>query len=192
MRFFETLLVEAGRLPHLSWHQARLERTCAAHGIDRTFALQALIDPPKGGVWRCHFVYDASGHTVTFAPYEPRRISTLRLICDETIDYGFKRTDRTALEQLHAQRGDADDVLIVRAGLVRDTTIANVAFWLQGQWLTPEAPLLAGTARARLLDAGLLVPAQVTPQMARSASKVAVMNALSGFIEVPGGILSAK
>ena len=46
--------------------------------------------------------------------------------CDEA-DYRYKSADRSLLDRLFALRGAADDVLIVRRGLITDTSIANVA-----------------------------------------------------------------
>ena len=115
----------------------------------------------------------------------------LRAVIDNGIDYEDKTTERSALEALYAQRGDADDVLIVQNGLITDTTVANVACLIGGCWLTPARPLLEGTARARLLAEGKLREADITLTMAMAAEKIAVMNALSGFVEVAGGILPA-
>ena len=185
---FETLRVEAGRVMHLRWHQARLDRTCRASGWPR-YDLAALLSPPPGE-WRCRFVYHANGFETAYLPLRTRRVETLKTVADETLEYAFKFTDRSRLDALYERRGAADDVLIVRHGLVTDTTIANVAFFIQGRWLTPDRPLLGGTTRARLLDEGLLVEAEVTEKMARKAEKIAVMNALSGFVEVGGGILA--
>jgi 4-amino-4-deoxychorismate lyase len=186
--FLETILAREGTLPWLPWHQRRLERTCRDHGIG-TYDLAALLSPPEEGEYRCRFLYGAVGYEVQYLPYRRRQTGSLKIVRDDGIDYAYKRADRRALDALFAQRGGADDVLIVRNGLVTDTTIANTAFFLGGEWLTPERPLLEGTARQRLIEAGKLRPAVVTPETAREAEKIAVMNALSGFVEVPGGIL---
>lgn len=189
MPFLETILADEGRFPYLFWHQLRLEATLKRHGVLRYFALDSLLVPPSEGRWRCRFVYDADGYEVEYLPYAPRSVFTLMPVVNETIRYRDKSTDRKALEALFAQRGDADDVLIVQDGLVTDTTIANTAFWIDGRWVTPAKPLLEGTARARLLAEGRLVRADVSLDEAMQAERVAVMNALSGFVEVSGGIL---
>ena len=189
MPFLETILAKEGETPYLQWHQKRLERTLAEHGIVCRFALAELLAPPAEGLWRCRVVYDAADAKVQYLPYTPHPVRWLRAVRDDAIDYRYKETDRRALEQLFAQRGEADDVVIIRRGLVTDTTIANIAVFDGKQWLTPEQPLLEGTARARLLAEGVLRPASITPEVLMAAEKVAVMNALSGFVEVSGGIL---
>ena len=189
MPFLETILVEEGKAPFLQWHQLRLDRTLRRHGIAAVYRLDALLVPPGEGCWRCRVVYDAQKVAVECLPYTPRTVTTLRAIHDEAIVYRDKTTGRGALEALFARRGDADDVLIVQGGLVTDTTIANVACLIGGRWLTPAKPLLEGTARARLLSEGKLTEADITLDVAQAAEKIAVMNALSGFVEVAGGIL---
>jgi len=187
--FLETILADEGRFPYLPWHQRRLERTLSRHGMAVSFQLSELLSPPERGRWRCRFLYDEQSFTSEYLPYAPRAVTTLRLVEGGGIDYADKTTDRAALEALFAQRKGADDVLIVRDGLITDTSVANVACRIGGRWLTPSRPLLEGTARARLLAEGKLRCTDITPEMAAAAEAVAVMNALSGFVEVSGGIL---
>ena len=189
MPFLETILAETGGFPYLSWHQQRLDRTLRRHGIGAAYRLEALLVAPGEGRWRCRVVYDAGGVAVEYLPYTPRSVMRLRALEDERIVYRDKTTDRGALEALFARRGDADDVLIVQGGFITDTTVANVACLIGGRWLTPAQPLLEGTVRARLLSEGRLIEADITLDAARGAEKIAVMNALSGFVEVAGGIL---
>jgi len=189
MPFLETILAEEGRFPYLAWHQQRLERTLKRHGLPTLYDLKMNLKAPETGRWRCRLQYDEHSFTYELLPYAPRMITSLQPVADEMIRYRDKTTQRDALDRLFALRGDADDVLIVQHGLITDTTIANVACFIDGQWRTPKHPLLEGTARARLIAEGMLVCADITLDDARQAERVAVMNALSGFVEVSGGIL---
>ncbi|HEX5330706.1 aminotransferase class IV, partial [Sulfuricurvum sp.] len=73
---------------------------------------------------------------------------------------------------------------------LRDTTIANIALLIEGRWFTPESPLLEGTTRARLIEEGFLTAASLTPKDIEKATKIALMNAMVGFVEVENGIIS--
>jgi 4-amino-4-deoxychorismate lyase len=77
-------------------------------------------------------------------------------VTDDDIDYRFKYADRRRLQSLFARRGDCDDVLIVRNGLLTDTSYCNIVLYDGQDWWTPDTPLLPGTARQRLLDEGLI------------------------------------
>ncbi len=50
-----------------------------------------------------------------------------------------------------AQKENCDDILIVKNGIITDTSFSNIAFFDGKQWKTPKSPLLKGTCRERLL-----------------------------------------
>lgn len=187
---FETLRCENGVVAHLDYHQKRLASSLQCLGSKTRFDLQALITPPKIGVYRCRFVYDEDSYRIEFHPYTSSRISALQLIREDTVHYPLKYTHRDALNALFERRDACDDVLIVKEGILKDTTIANIALRIDGQWFTPQTPLLYGTTRARLIDEGLLLPAVLTPDDIPNAQKVAIMNAMVGFVEIENGIIT--
>lgn len=187
---FETIRCQDGLVAHLSYHQERLNASLQCLGSQTHFDLNTLIVPPSNGLYRCRFVYDASDFHIEYHPYTPRTITSLRLVCDDTIHYPLKYTHRDNLNSLFERRESCDDVLIVKEGVIRDTTIANIALYIEGQWLTPQVPLLRGTTRARLLDEGFLLPAVLTPMDIAHAQKIAIMNAMVGFVEIENGIIT--
>lgn len=189
MTLLETLRCEGGHPLHLSYHQQRLDETLETLGIPLSFDLSSLIVPPGEGVWRCRFLYGSQGYDIEFHPYTPRPMKRLRLVQADTLAYPFKYADRNALDLLYAQRRECDDVLIVRNGLLTDTTIANIALLIEGAWLTPQKPLLRGTTRERLLEEGFLRAAPLTTEDIAKARGIAVMNAMLGFVEVENGII---
>jgi 4-amino-4-deoxychorismate lyase len=186
---FETIRCEDGRGLHLDYHEQRITTSLQCLGSEISFDLNTLITPPKTGRYRCRFIYDAVGCEIQYHPYIPRALNSIRLITDDSIHYPLKYTHRDKLNTLFDQRGNADDVLIVKNDLLKDTTIANIALFIDGQWLTPQTPLLHGTTRARLIDEGLLFPAILTVKDVPYAQKVAVMNAMVGFVEIENGII---
>lgn len=187
---FETIRCQDGLVTHLSYHQERLNASLQCLGSQTHFDLNTLIVPPSSGLYRCRFVYDATDFHIEYHPYTPRTITSLRLVCDDTIHYPLKYTHRDHLNSLFERRESCDDVLIVKEGVIRDTTIANIALYIEGQWLTPQVPLLRGTTRARLLDEGFLLPAVLTPMDIAHAQKIAIMNAMVGFVEIENGIIT--
>ncbi|MFA6188928.1 MAG: aminotransferase class IV [Sulfuricurvum sp.] len=175
---------------HLSYHQKRLMASLQCLGSKASFNLHELINPPSNGLYRCRFVYDAKNYDIEFHPYAPRKIASLRLVFDDTLHYPLKYTHRAHLNSLLERRNGCDDVLIVKNGLLTDTSIANIALLIDNQWLTPQTPLLQGTTRARLLDEGVLSPAILTPHHIQDANKIAIMNAMMGFVEIENGIIT--
>lgn len=186
----ETIRCESGEAQHLSYHQGRLENTLKTLGYDTIYPLQTLISPPDSGLYRCRFLYDQNGYTIEYHPYTPKKITSLRLVHADTLEYSLKFADRSVLNTLYDQRGECDDVLIVKNALLTDTTIANIALYIDGKWLTPATPILEGTTRARLIDNKTLDTAYLTPSDCAKATKIAIMNAMVGFIEVENGIIT--
>lgn len=73
-----------------------------------------------------------------------------------------------------------------------DTSIANIAFFDGVKWITPNTPLLQGTTRTRLLDEGKIYEAEISLELIPQFKKIALMNAMVGFIELENGILLPK
>lgn len=185
----ETIRCERGEALHLPYHQKRLEKSSQLLGIHQKYDLQTLIVPPDNELYRCRFLYDANGYTIEYHPYTPKKMRSLKLLTCDTLKYPLKYSEREQLTTLFEQREDCDDVLIVKNNHLTDTTIANIALFIEGKWLTPESPLLEGTTRERLLDEKFLTIAPLRADDIAKASKVAVMNAMVGFLEVENGII---
>ena len=171
-----------GAIKLLPYHQTRLERTLAhcCPGT-RSFSLsEVLADRPTSpGVVKIRVVYGAEGVTeVGYAPYAVRHIRRLQLVADDTIDYTYKSTDRSHLVALALQKDEADEVIIVKNGLLTDTSYSNIALYDGSGWFTPRLPLLRGTMRQYLLDQGRLREADIRPEDLAGFQKVALINAM--------------
>ena len=192
MLFIETIRAENGRLFHLDYHQRRLDRTREAFGITRSYPLSELLDPPKEGLIRCRVLYDAEQIDIMYLPYVVKQFRALQAVIDDEIVYDYKYANRTALDYDYEEHGDADDVVIVKNGLLTDTSIANIALYDGKQWVTPKTPLLRGTTRERLLEEGKLVEADIPLTELERYSRCAIMNAMVGFLEIENGIIPPK
>jgi 4-amino-4-deoxychorismate lyase len=152
---FETIRIADGIPQHLEWHERRmiLARQECWQRNDPIHLEQRLIAPPefRKGVVRCNVSYGPEIGEISYAHYEKKIIRSLKLVpCDE-IDYHLKYTDRELLEQLLLKREDCDEIIIVKDGLITDTSMSNLILFDGVKWNTPEKPLLAGTTRERLL-----------------------------------------
>ncbi|MFH0710400.1 MAG: aminotransferase class IV [Pseudomonadota bacterium] len=187
--FLETILCDEGVAHHLSYHQRRLDLTLQKFNLTVHYNLSELITPLDETLYRCRFLYDDLHCSIEYHPYTPKKITTLRLIQDNTIEYSSKYANRNDLNTLFELREGCDDILIVKNGCITDTTIANIALFINNQWLTPEIPLLKGTTRSRLIDEGKIIPANISILDALNAPKIALMNAMTGFVEMENGII---
>lgn len=140
----------------------------------------SFLKPPADGIYRCKIIYKHDLISVEYAKYERQRIASLALVFSD-ISYELKLVDRAEIDSLFLQRGDSDDILIIKNGVVTDTSIANVAFLKNGEWFTPARPLLEGTTRERLIVGGFLREANIKVDEIKEFDKIAIMNALRGF-----------
>lgn len=187
--FVETIKVMDGVPMNLSYHQARLERTFRHFFVEvPPPSLEAFLSSaPTFGLCKARVVYGSQGiKEVQYAPYALREIRTLRIVRDNKIDYSFKSTDRTGLNRLAAQKEECDEIIILRNGLVTDTSFSNIAVFDGKRWITPRRPLLMGVKRACLLEKSILQEADITLEDLMKARKVSLINAMMelGELEV--------
>lgn len=136
---------------------------------------------PGKGFYKCRVVYDASSRRVEYERYEPRRVTRIRVVADDEISYPFKYADRAAINRLFEQRGDCDDVLIIKSEQVTDCSYSNIVFRRRGEWLTPSSPLLEGTMRRQLIDQNKISPREIVKSDLRSFDSFKIINAMLGF-----------
>lgn len=141
------------------------------------------------GRTKCRVEYGEEVEKVEYLPYTVRPVNSLKMVNSDGLDYTYKSCDRQKLDELFKLKGDADDILIIRDGVLTDTSMANIALWNGSEWQTPEKPLLEGTMRASLLGKGQIVPAVIRPQDLSRYSLIRLFNAMIGFgeIEIPVG-----
>lgn len=182
MLCFETIRVENRELQNLSYHEARLNKTRQElWGYADVWDLRALLPVPMHideTIHKCRVAYSKYIDNIQWEPYTRRTIRKIRRVYDDAIDYRYKYDDRDALHALFAQRGDADEILIIRNGLVTDTNYCNVALYDGREWLTPAQPLLPGTQRAFLLDQGVIRTAEIREADISAFSRIRLFNAI--------------
>ncbi len=184
MQFFETLKVTNGEIHNLSYHNKRVNETIKSNfGCDANIDLRAYIQQEDFGLERCKVIYSETIDSIQFFPLIPRIFHSFKLIQTD-ITYNFKSVDRKDIVALEEKKGTCDDIIMIKEGLITDTSIANIAIFDGKQWITPKRPLLKGTFRASLLEKQLLLEKDVKIQDIKNAQGFALMNALLGFYEV--------
>lgn len=157
-RFTDVLKVCDGRFCAAELHAARIGATIR-HFYGKQAAIDfndaAIPDHLRTGVVKCRVVYTDEILSMEFSPYVFRRIDSMAVVADDTIEYAYKYADRSCFTRLQAQQGDYDELLIVKNGLVTDTSYSNVVFEdSAGELFTPSSTLLPGLKRRQLLEQG--------------------------------------
>ena len=189
-QFVETIKIKAGEAQALEYHQYRMERTIRHFfpSLCNTAipSLKRLVNPtPNMDSYKARVVYGEQGvETIEYALYSMRNINTLQVVEDDTIVYDYKSTDRSRLNALAALKGECDEIIVVKHGLLTDTSFTNIAIYDGKHWLTPKLPLLPGTKRAALLDKRIIREADITLDDLQKANKVSLFNAMVEFGEM--------
>ncbi len=178
--FFETLYINNGTIRNLDYHNMRLNRTIEENfSIKPSFDLSQIVDTSQTNT-RCKIIYNDTIQKIEYHPVTKRDFKCFKII-ESDIDCRYKYLDRRAIEKLFEMRGECDDIIIVRNGLIADTSIANIAIFDGKHWITPAVPLLPGTMRASLIEEGKLLEKDISVGDVLGAEKIAVMNAIVGF-----------
>ena len=101
------------------------------------------IGPNQRMVIKPAIIYDENEILdVQYFPYKKREIKSFKIInCDE-IDYSKKYLNRESLDNLFEKKEDCDEIIILKNGIITDTSIANIAIFYEAQWLTSKECLL--------------------------------------------------
>ena len=190
----ESIRIEEGKVMNLGYHIDRMRRSVATAKYSTGLSFPGNFIPeemiPASGLHKCRVLYNSEIVSVEVTPYVPKKISLLKIVNVPRPDYSLKWADRSQIDELFAQRGECDDILIVSGGLVTDTSYCNVAFEKGGEWFTPARPLLKGTMRHYLLDNGLIKETEILVTEINEYSRLWLFNAMISHNKL--GISSVK
>lgn len=183
---FETLCIDNGHIRNAEWHCRRFEtsysslyRHCPTYSL---FDNTHISSEYNTGIFRLRISYNESSTKTEIEPYIMKNITRLKVwVVAPSFDYSLKYTDRSVINNLFSQRGCCDDVLIIKDGMVTDTSVCNIVFFDGQKWITPSTPLLCGTARARLLADGTIEERPVAESDIHKFEAFRLINSLRQF-----------
>lgn len=156
-RLFESIKVFERKLWNIEHHNARMNKS--RHELfksDDLLDLSDIIKIPRelsNNLFKCRVTYSERIHDVEFHPYSIHPITKLNMVYDDTLVYDYKIEDRREIQK-HLCKAEDGEILIVKNGLITDTSYSNVVFSDFTNLVTPATPLLKGTKRAKLLETG--------------------------------------
>jgi 4-amino-4-deoxychorismate lyase len=181
----ESIRLSDGEFQNLFYHEQRMNRALKfLCGVQEHFDLEAFlsqIDRPANGLYKCRIVYDDSSRDIEFIPYQYKKIDSLRVVEHDRISYEFKYADRKLIDRLYALKKEYDDVLIVKRGLVTDSSFSNIVFRRGNRWYTPWSALLKGTMRSNLLERNLIHEEEIRVEDIKTFDSFKLINAMLQF-----------
>lgn len=178
VKIVDSVVLQAGR------HTERM-RDCGM--LSQYFDFQSLKIPAEfaKGVVKCSILYSDKIESVNYFLYSHRPIRRLKLVECDSIDYSRKYADRRALEALREKREECDDVLIVKNGLITDTSYSNIVFFDGREYFTPDSFLLNGCKRRELLESGRIKQRRITAVQTQDFLCAYMINAMLDMEDNP-------
>lgn len=181
----ESIQILDGIPQRLNYHNDRLNRSrnllmCSHTDIYLEDYLKIPQEFMQAQV-KCRILYGQDIDDIEFAPYQPKRFTKF-ILQDTQIDYPLKLINRSAFQVLKDKLLPTEEIIFVKNGFITDTSFSNLVFkHNNGNWYTPEYPLLEGTQREYLLDEGIIEEVQIRPKDLKNYSHFKLINAMLNF-----------
>ena len=192
----ESICIKDQKIQLLDYHNQRAnDARYELYKIEKLLDFNNVIDinEAKDAIVKCRIVYGLNIKSIEYQAYQLRPINSLKIVnIDERWSYKYKYLNRTKLDSYFSQRGEADDMIMVQNGYVKDSYYGNLAFLKNGIWYTPEQPLLKGTRRASLIENKIVVKAQILEEEIQSYESVRTFNAMIEFGQIETAIASVE
>ena len=187
LQLIETICYENGTFHRIPLHEDRMNRARRHFlGVCAPIFLTQILEVPenlKNVKARCRVTYSDAIENIEYEPYIFKKIESLKLVEGDAIDYSFKYKNRDSLNRLLDDRGSQDEILIVRNGLITDTSFTNIIFLQNGYWYTPALPLLYGTRRTEYLFNRKIFPRNIRPEELKYYEEARLINAMRSMEE---------
>ena len=188
---FETLCIENGQVQNLALHQQRYENSLREFYAGQPYDIFSIakILQKNTELWanlqstiiRCRIDYNATQYHLQCFPYQRKTYQRFHpVICDD-IDYHLKYSNRAIFNELLKQKGDCDEIIIVKQGKITDCTIGNLILRQGSQWFTPDSPLLIGTQRSKLLKERKIIERKILLSDLPLYQEIRLINALNSI-----------
>jgi 4-amino-4-deoxychorismate lyase len=178
----ESIRIADGKVGNLAAHQYRVEQSCRQLFLKEVkWRIENIVEPgklPDAGIHKLRIIYNAEHVEWSISAYTIKPVGTLKLVAADNIEYQHKFADRANLDELYARRTEKDDILIIRDGMVTDTSYANIVFSKKDKWYTPVTCLLNGTMRQYLIKRGVVEAIPITAQDVWNFDQFRLINAM--------------
>lgn len=181
-QFIETICYKKGHFERMELHNERFNRTRKQFfGLQTSLQLELLLSIPlhlKDITVKCTITYGTDIISIEYNSYKIRPVNSLQMVVDDTVNYSYKYADRSKLNALFLQRGQSDDILIIKNGFITDISYANIIFKKDDKWYSPSNPLLKGTRIDSYIREGIVTSALLRPSDLPLFSEARIVNAM--------------
>ena len=184
-QFFESIRVKDGIAENLGFHQSRINRTLNAFNVSKiSIDLASIVHQlalPTEGLFKLKISYDLMGNYQSVCTaYHYKQIKNFALVDIKGQSHNYKFSNRDWINEALLHSGQ-DEIIMHDGGLIKDCSYANIVFFDGVNWFTPALPLLEGTHRVRLIEAGFIQPKALYVQDIPNFKQFKCINAMMGW-----------
>ena len=190
-RFIDTIKLADGHYELIDRHNKRINNTINHFfGFNPGIDLNLFLPKPgkyKSGTYKCRLTYSNRIESIEISPYIKRTIKKLKIIDLDapdisieykSLNYEFKYKDRTLINSFLTGIDDLSDILIIKDGLLTDTSFSNIILFDGEKWITPDTYLLNGVKRRHLLENNEIIEKKVSVEDIGRFQKISLINAM--------------
>lgn len=178
----ESIKIKNRKPSNLHYHNTRFNNTrLELFDIKENSDLSKIINTNELDeeiTYKCRILYDTKIHSIEFIPYVQQPIKSLLIIEDNSIEYNYKYSNRDKINKLFSNKANCDDIVILKNGLITDTSYCNIALYDGKGWITPKIPLLKGTQRQFLLDNGIIAERTIGIEDLQNYQSIKLFNSM--------------
>ena len=191
LRFIDTIKLADGHYELIGRHNKRINNTINHFfGFNPEIDLNSSLPKPgkyKSGTYKCRLTYSNHIENIEITPYIKRTIKKLKIIDlnapnfsseYKSLNYEFKYQNRTLINSFLTGIDDLSDILIIKDGLLTDTSFSNIILFNGEKWITPDTYLLNGVKRLHLLENNRIIERKVSVEDLGRFQKISLINAM--------------
>ena len=152
---FESICVENYQIKLSEFHQKRMDNSyLKLFNVKNKWSIKKIFESLKiesKNKYKLRINYSQSKYSISLNKYFKKKIRSLQCLELNDYSYDLKYTDRSIIDKNYKLKSLSDDILIIKNGLVTDSSYCNIVFFDGLSWVTPKYPLLEGVQRNFLL-----------------------------------------
>ena len=181
-QFIESIRIQHQQPHLLDLHQQRVNSTLEHFNAVTSLNLEQIVrnlNWDTNGLFKLRIIYDLEGNYETqITPYIFNKIESFKTVEDNVIDYEFKYENRSEFDTLKKENAPSE-IVIVKNGMVTDTSFSNLVFLKDTIWYTPKTYLLNGIQRQYLLKEKLIQEIEIDESSLQNFSHFRLINAMN-------------
>lgn len=179
-QFIESIKIFDGKIFNYDLHQKRIDNTLLKFYPESRIEINRIQIPDffSNGLFKLRIIYSYKIEKYEIIPYLIPKIESLKIVHSNEINYEFKFFDRKEINELFSKKSSCDDILIVRNGMITDTSFCNTVFFDENKLFTPSSSLLNGVKRQKLLKSSSIEEREIRIEDLNKFSKVFLINAM--------------